>query len=184
MRLFFALWPPREIAERLARIAQANATRFGGKPTRQETIHLTLSFLGEVSDERLPQLIRSAEDVRSAPFDLDIDGLGFWQHNHLIWGRPLPSAALTELAGRLQNALTEAGFAHGREKYAFSPHVSLVRKVPQANVPLRFHVIEPTHWHCASFVLVRSRLSDAPPTYETVYEFPLDCQNSRNGASP
>lgn len=180
MRLFFALWPPREIAERLATIAQLNANDFGGKPTRQETIHLTLAFLGEVNDERLPSLIRAAKDVRATSFDLDIEGLDFWQHNHLIWGRTRPSAALTELAGRLQNTLTEAGFAQGREKQAFIPHLSLVRKVPATSVPLRFPVIETMHWHCASFVLVRSRPSDVPPSYETIYEFPVGSQHARN----
>lgn len=181
MRLFFALWPPREIAERLARIAQLNANHFGGKPTRQETIHLTLAFLGEVNDERLPPLIQAAKGIRAAPFDLAIEGLDFWQHNHLIWGRTQASAALTELTSRLQNALSEAGFAHGREKQAFTPHLSLVRKVPVPSVPLRFPVIEPMHWHCASFVLVRSRPSGGPSSYETICEFPLGCQNTRNG---
>ena len=183
MRLFFALWPPREIAERLARIAQLNANNFGGKPTRQETIHLTLAFLGEVNDERLPPLIQAAKGIGAAPFDLAIEGLDFWQHNHLIWGRTQASPALTDLASRLQNTLTEAGFAHDREKQVFTPHLSLVRKVPVTSVPLRFPVIAPIHWHCASFVLVCSRPSDGLPSYETICEFPLGYQNTRNGAS-
>ncbi len=173
MRLFFALWPPIEIAERLAEIARSAANNFGGKPTREETIHLTLAFIGDVPDDRLPLLIGSARGIRTAPFDLDIDGLGYWRHNHLIWASILPSAALTELASTLKNALTEVGFANGREKHAFAPHVSLVRKVPESSVPLTLPVIEPARWHCPSFVLVRSRLADAPPFYETVSEFPL-----------
>ena len=183
MRLFFALWPPQEIAERLARIAQLNANHFGGKPTRQETIHLTLAFLGEVNDEQLSPLIQAAKGIGAAPFDLAIEGLDFWQHNHLIWGRTQASPALTDLASRLQNTLTEAGFAHDREKQVFTPHLSLVRKVPVTSVPLRFPVIAPIHWHCASFVLVCSRPSDGLPSYETICEFPLGYQNTRNATS-
>ena len=183
MRLFFALWPPQEIAERLVRIAQLNANYFGGKPTRKDTIHQTLAFLGEVNDERLPPLIQAAKSIGAAPFDLAIEGLDYWQHNHLIWGRTQASSALSELSSRLQSALTEAGFAHGRENQVFTPHLSLVRKVPVTSVPLRFPVIAPLHWHCASFVLVCSRPSDGPPSYETICEFPLGFQNTQNGAS-
>ena len=60
MRLFFALWPPLEVAEQLAGVARAVAQQFGGKPTRQETLHLTLAFLGEVPDDRMSLLMQTA----------------------------------------------------------------------------------------------------------------------------
>lgn len=53
MRLFFALWPSPAAAERLASAATDAAARLGGRPTRLETLHLTLAFLGEVADERV-----------------------------------------------------------------------------------------------------------------------------------
>ena len=52
MRLFFALWPPEDLSRALADGAEALARRFGGKPARRETIHLTLAFLGEVDAAR------------------------------------------------------------------------------------------------------------------------------------
>ena len=175
MRLFFALWPPMEATERLVGIAQSAADQFGGKPTRQETIHLTLAFLGEVAEERLPLLIQSATSVRATSFELDIDRLGYWNHNHLLWaGSTLPCAALIELVNALQNALIEAGFTVDGGKRVFNPHISLVRKIPEAGSPGQLPSIEPIRWPCSSFVLVRSRLSDAGPLYETISDFPLN----------
>ena len=175
MRLFFALWPPTEATERLFELAQATADQFGGKPTRQETIHLTLAFLGEVPDERLPLAIQTAMRVRAVPFELAIDRLAYWCHNHLVWaGTTLPCAPLIELAAQLQAALTDADFASGDGKTTFTPHLSLVRKVSDNSTALRLPMIEPIHWRCSSFALVRSRLAETGPRYETVVEFPLN----------
>lgn len=48
MRLFFALWPSPDAAERLASIAAETAARAGGRPTRQETLHLTMALLAKL----------------------------------------------------------------------------------------------------------------------------------------
>jgi 2'-5' RNA ligase len=172
MRLFFALWPPQDVAQRLAEMARSVADTFGGRPTRHETIHLTLAFLGEMPQERLSDLVQAAQTVRARPFDLDINGLGYWHHNHLIWAGIGPSGPLAELAGQLKGALLESGLRTDKEKHGFAPHLSLLRKAPDADV-LAFPSIEPTRWHCDRFVLVCSRLSGSPPFFETVSEFPL-----------
>jgi len=50
MRLFFALWPPTAAAEQLTDIANSISKQLGGKPTRQDTVHLTLAFLADVPE--------------------------------------------------------------------------------------------------------------------------------------
>jgi len=174
MRLFFALWPPPEVAEQLALIARSAAEQFGGKPTRLETIHLTLAFLGDVPEEKLPLLIHTARGSRAAPFGLDLDRLAYWQHNHLLWaGTASPSAALGEFAGHLRKTLAQSGFMPDDGQRVFSPHVSLVRKIPETGSPLELPAIEAIYWRCSGFVLVRSSSSDAGPTYESISAFPL-----------
>lgn len=171
-RVFFALWPPAAGAERLGGIARATAAAHGGRATRAETIHLTLAFVGDMPETQLPALIDAAAVVRGQPFDLSLDRLGFWTHNRLCWaGASAPPAALAELAGGLRAALRAAGFPVERERGAFVPHVTLVRKVVSA-VPAQ--PLEPAiAWHCAAFVLVRSRLSARGAAYEELRQFPL-----------
>jgi 2'-5' RNA ligase len=171
-RVFFALWPPAAAAARLGSIARATAAAHGGRATRAETIHLTLAFVGDVAEASLPALIDAAAGVRGQPFDLSLDRLGFWRHNRLCWaGASAPPPVLAELAGGLHAALRDAGFPVQRERGAFAPHVTLVRKTTSA-VPAQ--PIEPAvAWPCAAFVLVRSRLSARGAAYEELRRFPL-----------
>jgi len=175
-RVFFALWPSAELVDQLGQIARDAATRFGGRATRPESIHLTLAFLGNVPEARLPELLAVAAGVCGEAFTLKIDRLDFWSHNHLLWaGCSSPPSQLAELVTGLHEALSAAGFKLGRAWGEFSPHVSLVRRVPvgavsSADCPLP---IGELRWPCSRFVLVRSRLAATGSDYGIVGEFPL-----------
>jgi 2'-5' RNA ligase len=175
MRLFFALWLPIDAAEQLAEVARTTAKQFGGKPTRSETIHLTLAFLGDVPETQLPLLQQTAQVVRAEPFVLDIDHLEFWKRNHLLWaGNASPNIALAELIEQLQGALTEAGFAVAGLNRIFTPHITLVRKLPESDAPLTLPAIDSIRWLCTSFALVCSQTPGAGATYRTLVDFPLN----------
>jgi 2'-5' RNA ligase len=169
MRLFFALWPPEHVARALAAEARVLARRFGGKATREETVHMTLAFLGELGDERLPEVIAVARRVRAEPFDLLVDRLGVWRHKRLIWAACPATAPLRALARDLRERLRAADVACD-EPGRFVPHLSLVRRA--GDMPPELPAIEPLSWPCGGFALVRSRLTEAGPDYLDVAEFP------------
>jgi len=166
------------VAVALADIASEAAGRYGGRATRVETIHLTLAFIGEVPEASLPLLCDMAGTLNVPPFALSIDRLGFWSHNRLLWaGCSKTPAALTALVGELQQTLVAAGFVVDRAERRFSPHVTLVRKIPltvapSADDPLA--KIAPLNWPCSRWVLVRSRLTEAGSSYQAIAEFPLN----------
>ena len=171
-RVFFALWLPEPIAGRLAAIAADYSHRAGGRPTRRETIHLTLAFLGNVAVERLPELQRVAGEIDTTAFDLTLDRFGVWQHNRLFWaGCTAPPTALGDLAGALKQRLQAANFAVADATRPFVPHVTMVRKLSRFDVALP--VVEALNWPCREFVLVRSRLSAAGSGYEELVRLPL-----------
>lgn len=173
-RVFFALWPPAAIVEPLTSTARSAASQFGGKATRPESIHLTLAFLGAVAESRLPQLARTAAGLRAAPFELQIDRLGYWSHNRLLWaGCSAPPPELLGLAQALQQQLAAAGFGVADAGRPFVPHLSLLRKLPAAHPPQILPSIAPLAWSCTGFVLVRSQLSASGPEYKILAEFPL-----------
>jgi len=173
-RLFFALWPEPELAASLAAHATDIAARYHARPMRQDTIHLTLHFLGDVAETALPQLVEVGASVRAAPFVLGIDRLAVWQHNHLLWaGCQETPAALPELVGKLRSALLAAGGPVGDVGRPFVPHLTLVRKLPAMADAFALPQIDATRWPCSRFVLVRSRLSALGPDYQTIAEFPL-----------
>ena len=126
MRLFFALWPPRETAEALGRWARQVQQHSGGRATADDTIHLTLAFLGDVAPERA---ITAARRVEAPTFDLPIEVAKFWKHNNIVWAGPHQTPpALVILAERLQLELYREEFI--LERRPFAAHVTLLRKVP------------------------------------------------------
>ena len=170
-RCFFALWPPETVARQLAGIAADYAQAAGGRPTRFETIHLTLAFLGDIAVEHLPELQRVVGEIDARAFELTLDRFGIWQHNRLFWAGCVSPPALLDLAGALSKRLLAAGFAVADGKRPFVPHVTLVRKLARLDVALP--AAKDLTFHCGAFVLVRSRLSDKGPAYEELARFPL-----------
>lgn len=171
-RVFFALWPSTANAARLGEIARAQAAPTGGRPTRSQTIHLTLAFLGDLPENRLPELVAAAQTVRAPAFALDLDHLGYWRHNRIRWaGCTNPPPELSELASRLREALNAAHFAVDRDHADFVPHITLLRKCTRtaAAQPLD----PPLHWRADEFVLVRSRLGAEGADYERLAGFAL-----------
>ncbi|MBP7204084.1 MAG: RNA 2',3'-cyclic phosphodiesterase [Propionivibrio sp.] len=174
MRLFFALWPSPAAAERLARVATDAAARLGGKPTRLETLHLTLAFLGEVADENVPRLVDLVSNLRAEPIELRIDQPGYWRRNCLFWaGCHDTLAPLETLVAELRQRLGAAGFTVSNGERPFTPHVTLVRKIPEIPLNAALPAIGPIEWRCSDFVLVRSQLSEKGPSYEPLARFAL-----------
>ena len=173
MRLFFALWPPESVAHALAVHASLLARRFGGNATRQETIHLTLAFLGEVEDVRLPSVVQAARTISSAPFELAVDQIGFWRHNRLMWaGCSAPAPELLVLVESLQERLRTSSIVFD-DAPRFVPHLTLVRKVRETPGALELPNSGPLVFPCSGFALVCSQLTSAGSGYTTVAEFPL-----------
>ena len=171
-RVFFALWPPPEVARQLSAVADAFAQCAGGRATREATVHLTLAFIGDVRLERLPDLERAARQVRAEAFDLTLDQFGLWRHNRIFWaGCSVPPPALAGLSASLVTALQAAGFNVANARRTFTPHVTLVRKVVTFDTALP--PCAPLAWRCARFVLVRSTLSADGSSYQAIAEFPL-----------
>ena len=174
MRLFFALWPPAAIADRLGALAADCAHRYGGRATRPDTLHLTLSFLGEVADDRLARLIDAARSVDARRFVLAVDRVAYWQHNRLLWaGSSSPPRALIELVADLSTALNDEGFAEPDAAREFAAHLTLVRRTPGFRDTDTPALIEAIDWHVAQYALVESRLSHAGTTYRQVAVFGL-----------
>ena len=151
-RLFFALWPDETAAARLAAAGVELAARIGGKPVPAEKIHLTLAFLGEIAPDRIEAGLAAACEVRAAPFAMRLDRLGAFRGARVAWaGTKTPPAQLVELQADLAGKLAAAGFV--LEERAFTPHLTLVRKVAAALPP---ETMPAVGWAARDFRLVRS----------------------------
>lgn len=169
LRLYYALWPSRAVAERLVEHAAILQAAVGGRVTRVHSVHLTLAFLGDVAEARLAELLAPPATIATDRFALDIDRIGVWHHNGIGWVAPsVTPVALAELQERLSDWLESIGFA--LEKRAFKPHVTLVRKCTGSADTA---AVEPIGWAVDEYVLVQSKQSEAGIRYEIVGRFPL-----------
>ena len=169
MRMFFALWPPAASVEALAAWARQAQPLTGGTLTRAETIHLTLAFLGELSEDRARDAVSAARRVHGEPHVLPIEDAKVWAHNSIVWVGPKQTPpALGLLAQSLRSELSSEGFAI--ETRPFAAHVTLIRKARRA---ARLPPLPDTEWPVTDFTLVRSRPSAEGSSYEIVERIAL-----------
>ena len=170
-RLFFALWPPEDTAGHLHRQAVSLQDGLGGRVMRRETLHLTLSFLGDLPRERISELLELGAGIRFSPFSLRIDTPGHWARQRLVWAGPGDRVqALDDLAADLQSALVASGFE--LEHRQFRAHVSLLRNVNDAGALRSAATFEAVDWKVADFVLVESRRLPEGARYEVLGRWP------------
>lgn len=136
---------------------------------REETLHLTLLFLGDVEAHRLPQLQDAASKVQAARFRFLVDAFAAWPQNGIGYAAPsdVPTP-LQDLVAALRTQVAEAGFAFDRR--AFVPHVTLLRRLPK--FPPR-SAISPVSWDVQDFVLVESAQVEGRAEYAVLGYWPL-----------
>jgi 2'-5' RNA ligase len=180
VRLFVALWPPenvvRELADALAAIQPPGSSV---RWTRVEQWHLTLVFLGEVGEDRLPELTdRLGRAARRHPaLSLHFAGAGRFG-DRVLWTRVEGDREpLRQLAASASAAARRTGLDVDDRPYR--PHLTLARNLRGADLRPLVAALAPytgSTWIADRMHLVRSRLGQGPgrtSRYETVTEWPL-----------
>jgi 2'-5' RNA ligase len=99
--------------------------------SRNENLHLTLKFLGEIPASQLTALSAATQAAAQTtrPFDLLINGCGSFPPQgrpKVLWiGVEDSSASLLRLHTSLEDSCAEAGFE--REGRAYHPHLTIAR---------------------------------------------------------
>lgn len=170
MRLFFALWPPRETSQALAAWASEVQKQTGGRVTATENIHLTLAFLGEADPDKARA---AAKAVKARQHELPIDSAKYVRRNEMIWvGPSAMPGALADLVSKLHASLRAQAFV--LENRPFAAHVTLIRK---ARAPKLLPPLPKVEWPVSEFVLIRSRTSSKGSSYEPIEVLPLGLLN-------
>jgi 2'-5' RNA ligase len=173
-RLFFAAWPAPEIQRALGDLGKTLQDECGGRALPARNIHLTLVFLGDIARERLAELEALAAGITAPHFGLDVDRVGYWRHNRVVWaGIARCPDALLLLVQRLEQRLSFSGFRFDRRPY--SPHVTLLRNARRAPADATMRTVA---WPVARFALVESVPRDRGRAYEVLREWPLGTQMS------
>ncbi len=169
-RLFFALWPTDPVRDAMAAHREAMSRDMQGRATRPDTLHLTLVFVGNVPDLRVPTLLACGDRVRAQRFQLTINRSAAFARAKVGWlGCTDPPPALFELQTALQEQVEGADFALNGE--GFQPHVTMARHCER---PAEEDVIPAIHWQVESFVLLQSQPGPGGPDYRVLRHWALD----------
>lgn len=139
MRLFFGLSLPDDIRRAAAKRAEECSQRIPGRYALTENYHITMAFLGDVPQERLPDAQRVLSSViRSASSPLlTLGETGYFgrQQNGILILRVCSEPSLAPLHDALIEGLLAAGLP--ADLGPFSPHITLARHacVPDGNLP-------------------------------------------------
>jgi RNA 2',3'-cyclic 3'-phosphodiesterase len=132
MRTFIAIELSPEIKESLAQI-QSHLKYSGAdvKWVEKDNIHLTLKFLGEISEEKLKQIIAVLKIAAkgSSAFEISIKDAGAFpdiDHPRVIWvGLDKGAAKSKVLAEKIDEELSKIGFQ--KETRPFAAHLTIGR---------------------------------------------------------
>jgi len=140
----------------------------------EDSLHLTLAFLGEQPLSSLPVLLQAGQRVaaRAAwPFSFNLDQGGYWPAQGILWlGCSRPPAVLPTLAADLVSELAAVGLV--LEDRPYVPHVTLVRGARSA-ITTPWHPADVPAWTAKNFRLLRSRRDAVGARYETLGCWPM-----------
>jgi len=133
-RLFIAINPAPELQTQLGYLIDQLRDFPELKPVAKDQLHLTLIFLEDVDDQRIPELADILDALPKTPFTLEVDPPTFFSTNsqlqaansfHGIWMPIRDNPDLNQLANDLRDKVKSAGFVIDYKP--FSAHITLTR---------------------------------------------------------
>ena len=188
MRLFLAVDLDEKARDSVARAAAQVRQRAEQRPGLARTVrwvdarnlHLTLHFIGELEDDRLPSLQSSLEaPLGVEPARIGFGGWGVFPGRgaaRVIWISVVEGVeTLARVHAALGDRLTRAGIVP--EARPFSPHLTVGRVKVATGTAWADIVREVPPVACGCTLsyctLYRSHLASAGPTYEALLRIPL-----------
>jgi 2'-5' RNA ligase len=140
-RIFIAISLPDKVKKELTKEQDRITAMFPSKCpvswTRKENLHITVSFIGSVTNDELMEVIKITERVasRHEPFGLSLTNVIYGPYGcnpaqipRMIWATGEKSKELALLRNDLENSLSEEqGPALLSNEKALAPHVTLGR---------------------------------------------------------
>lgn len=180
IRLFVALALPDQCRQRLVALGGGID---GARWVDVRDLHITLRFVGEVSELVIDDIVQALGGIRAAPVEIALNGAGQFASKarvRAVWVGVEKSQGLIALHEKVDRALIRIGLSPERRKY--TPHVTIGRmNGARPNHVQRWLEVNGAFsalpFKAHSFVLYESRLGRRGADYTPVAEFPFleDC---------
>lgn len=176
-RCFIALDLPNEIISELKKIQKdlEKQNLFTGKLTEEENLHLTLKFLGSISDDKMEQVRRSLKKIKFNHFTSEINEAGVFSEEfvRIIW---------VTLGGReileLQNLVDDNIENIFPREERFMSHITIARvkslEDKQKLIDYVKKIKIDIKGKLTSFSLIKSTLKPSGAEYDVIEKYKLE----------
>lgn len=180
MRLFVGIPLPGNVRKNLHGAYRLLEGVHGVKTVEEENLHITLKFIGEVSERKVDSIRGALSGVRYRPIRVEITGVGAFpslSSPRVVWaGVGQGGDEVRRLAEAVERALVPEGIKP--EVRPFHPHVTLARVKRPCDVVHRFleenREAQFGSFTVRYFVLFRSTLTPSGPIYTELARFPAE----------
>jgi RNA 2',3'-cyclic 3'-phosphodiesterase len=129
LRLFVAIDIEDALRERIARFLEGvRGFAPEARWVRAESLHITLKFIGEQSEEEVAKIKQALQKIRAQEVKLSLRGYGFFpgaRRPRIFWIGVQAGEELAALAGEIDVALSALGIP--KEEHSYNPHITLAR---------------------------------------------------------
>jgi RNA 2',3'-cyclic 3'-phosphodiesterase len=179
LRLFVAIdlpdvWKPE--------VAAVCTDVHGARWVKPAQLHITLRFLGDTPEEKLPAIRERLASVQAPPFPMGLHGVGVFpdppRRPRVIWLGLAPAEPLIALKCAIDHALDNAAPSSVKAEPEFSPHLTLARLSTHPGGDLTRFLAQHRDFRSADFrvdcfQLYRSTLHPSGAVHERVSAYPL-----------
>jgi len=179
VRTFISIDLPDKIKENIYEI-EKNLDLEGIKVVEYDNLHITLKFIGEVSQIKIDKIAQNLSNISLKPFRLMIHGVGAFptkKNARIVWIGA--KGDIFPLFGSIENELERLNF---KKDSHFHPHITIAR-IKKQNKDIKdkiekflddYYNIEIGSLFIDNFRLKKSTLTDKGPIYETIEEFKME----------
>lgn len=180
MRCFISLEIPENIRTAIFHLFEKlkESKLVYGKFVHEENMHLTLRFLGKVSEEKITLLKEELSKIDFRQFPVETGKIGFFpneKHIQILWIE-LIASEIESLKKEIDKSLTKLGF--DKEHRKFYAHLTIARIKGIKNKELFLSKIseiamKKMFFIAHSFALVKSVLKPRGPEYKLLASFQM-----------
>lgn len=143
-----------------------------GKFVSNEHMHLTLEFLGEVSEDKIETIKNIMDKISTQAFSLQLCNLGYFQRSegNIYWIGIEENQNLLDTQSQIHNMLMKDGFE--LESRAYKPHLTIGRRVlmdDDFNPNKYLDTLEKLKINIDSIDLMKSEQLKGKLTYTVIY---------------
>src|SRR3989338_6499000 len=178
MRAFIAVKIPEAARDSLSSMKRLFGPEAGDlRFVKKENIHLTLKFLGEISDKAADSAVAAFSGIKFWNFSFSVKNIGFFPNERtarVVWAGIYPEEDAIELQRKVDSALEKHGLF--RRESGYKPHITIARVKSSCETEKFAGALKNADFSGAdvsvsSFFLMKSALAAGGPVYEEISEF-------------